>query len=49
VHRALGSPRAGSVFALVQTRSLPSPKCCRQHVNTSNDKFRNLETCEQGM
>jgi hypothetical protein len=36
----MGSPRAGSVFALVQRRSLLSPKCCRKHVNTAKDKFR---------
>jgi hypothetical protein len=45
-HRALGRPQAGSVFALVQRRSLLSPKRCHKHVNTANDKFQNSETCE---
>jgi hypothetical protein len=48
-HRALGSPRAESVFALVQRRLLLSPKHCRKHMNTANDKFLNSMTCEQGM
>jgi hypothetical protein len=34
-HHALGSPREGSVFALVQRCSLLSPKRCRKHMNTS--------------
>jgi hypothetical protein len=38
-HRALGSPRVGSIFALAQRRSLLSPKRCRKHVNTAKDKF----------
>jgi hypothetical protein len=29
----------GSVFALVQRRSLLSLKRCRKHVNIANDKF----------
>jgi hypothetical protein len=45
----MGSLRVGSVFALVQRRSLLSPKRCRKHVNTANYKFWNSETCEQGM
>jgi hypothetical protein len=48
-HHALGSPRAGSVFALVQRRSLLSPKCCRKHMNTTNNKFSDSKTFEQGM
>jgi hypothetical protein len=48
-HRALGSPRAGSVFALVQGHSLLSLKHCRKLVNTAIDKFLNSRTCEQGM
>jgi hypothetical protein len=38
-HRALGSPRARCIFALVQRHSLLSLKCFRKHVNTTNDKF----------
>jgi hypothetical protein len=48
-HRALGSPRAESNFVLVQRRSLLSPKRCCKHMNTTNDKFPNSKTCEQGM
>jgi hypothetical protein len=48
-HHALGSPRVGSIFALVQRRSLLSPKCCRKHMNTTNNKFSDSKTCEQGM
>jgi hypothetical protein len=48
-HRALGSPRAGSVFALVQRHSLLSPKCCCKLINIVIDKILNLRTCEQGM
>jgi hypothetical protein len=43
----MGSLRVGSVFALVQRRSLLSPKRCCKHVNTANYQFRNSETCEQ--
>jgi hypothetical protein len=48
-HRALGSPRAWSVFALVQGHSLLSLKRCRKLVNIAIDKFLNSRTCEQGM
>jgi hypothetical protein len=45
----MGSPRAGSVFALVQGHSLLSLKRCRKLVNTTINKFLNSRTCEQGM
>jgi hypothetical protein len=48
-HRALGRPRAGTVFALGQGHSLLSPKRCRKLANTTIDKFPNSKTCEQGM
>jgi hypothetical protein len=38
-HRALGSPQAGSVFALVQRRSLLKLKRCRKEMNTAEYKF----------
>jgi hypothetical protein len=45
----MGSPRAGSAFALVHRCLLVSPKRCCKHVNTTNDKFRTqrhvIKTC----
>jgi hypothetical protein len=46
-HCALGSPRAGSVFALVQRHCLLKHKRCHKEKGTQPNIILNSETCEQ--